>query len=137
MPRSVDDTDSRGARPHHHAVPAPDRNDRYETTADLEAELTKLDDGPLPIPCNRRLTWRTMAAADPDAEPHGRHLLDHSATAPEAAPPPTPCWSRNFVDKTDTPVFKARSRAPSSRAWRRCVHHRVLENRRPAIAENR
>jgi serine/threonine protein kinase/tetratricopeptide (TPR) repeat protein len=37
--------------------------DRYATTADLIADLAKLDDEGKPLPVIRRLTWRTGAAA--------------------------------------------------------------------------
>jgi eukaryotic-like serine/threonine-protein kinase len=41
----------------------PDANARYQTTAELVAELGKLDDHGRPLPMMRRLTWRMTAAA--------------------------------------------------------------------------
>jgi tetratricopeptide (TPR) repeat protein len=105
-PRSVDDTIPEALDRIIMRCLAPDRNERYETTADLEAELNRLDDNGVPLPVYRRLTWRTMtAAATLTLSLMGATYWITRPPPPRPETPPMSVLVTDFDNRTNDPVF--------------------------------
>ena len=66
----------------------PEADKRFQTSADVAAELAKLDDEGKVIPIARRLTWRmgTAAAVVVAALLAGTYYVTRQAVAPAVAP---------------------------------------------------
>jgi tetratricopeptide (TPR) repeat protein len=83
---------------------APDPAHRYQSTADLAADLARLDDEGNPLPIQRRLTWGLVgvATAGAIALAAGTYWF----TRPIPPPPLTSVLVADFEDRTNTPVFQ-------------------------------
>jgi tetratricopeptide (TPR) repeat protein len=85
----------------------PDPGARFRTTAELAAELARLDDNGVPLPVQRHLTRRLVGAAALGAGVlMGATYWLTRPVPPKPAPPLTSVLVADFDDKTNNPVFK-------------------------------
>ncbi len=71
---------------------APDASKRFQTTAELQSALRRLDDNGRPLPIMRRVSRRTLAAAALFVtRPSGRHVLRHEMVDGAGENHPTRC----------------------------------------------
>ena len=81
--------------------------DRFQTTADLVAELDRLDENGNPLPLVRRLTWRLMAATAVLVIGllGGTYFLTRAAVAPAKQHDPVTVVIADFENRTNDPAF--------------------------------
>ena len=85
----------------------PDPGARFRTTAELAAEIARLDENGVPLPVQRDLTKRLVGATALGAAVlMGATYWLTRPLPPKPAPPLTSVLVADFDDKTNNPVFK-------------------------------
>jgi eukaryotic-like serine/threonine-protein kinase len=85
----------------------PDPAARYQTSAELAADLARLDDNGVPLPIQRGVTRRLVGAAALGAAVlMGATYWLTRPVPPKPAPPLTSVLVADFDDKTNSPVFR-------------------------------